>query len=529
MRNFEFFRVVLCAAICASALTSGSLFAQENQKAADEVCGNLEKLKDQYFKENNYSKFVDYLESRVQKNELPGLCPNYYIALSRYKQLKYLEDKQQWDEYFSQGNNYRDQITANLSKVVGSTSPNDKGYIYSRLLLWQFHRDQQDAFSDQTLIDLVNSCFEYSKQAGDIAPIKNVADALLSYSEKAKARQIYAIYVEKLTTSNKTADELKEAAYGFYKNNNLELAELLYDAYIEKIKSSASKQELIDKLFDLAKLFVYHPNGPRDMAYAEKIYKQIEDLGGMEAFNEERLYTRAFNLEKMRDYKKAADIYQAFLGRFPDSALAPKVNYKLGIIYTYALKDYKSGMGYFTKVSQPAAGTNPSPYFVSSLYQLGLLSQWLQDIASAKNYYDKLIELAKDNFGDTVGSAKNRLNEIGSGAGLEYNLKTFMDISLKPEFSNIQDMAKLDLSASNYLPKSQEAVDFSSNAYVQESGCTQVILQYLWSGDTGKSSPSLESPNFNTSYSSPGTSVVNLVMVSPTGVVDRNFEIIDVE
>lgn len=89
-------------------------------------------------------------------------------------------------------------------------------------------------------------------------------------------------------------------------------------------------------------------------------------------------------------------------------------------------------------------------------------------------------------------------------------------------------MSKSELKASQYNLSKGQDVNFSSSAFLPASGCTQVELQYLWSGDTGKNSPASTESSFGTSYDEPGTKVINLIIVSPTGIVDRNIELLDV-
>jgi hypothetical protein len=56
----------------------------------------------------------------------------------------------------------------------------------------------------------------------------------------------------------------------------------------------------------------------------------------------------------------------------------------------------------------------------------------------------------------------------------------------------------------------------------------QVEIQYLWSGDLGSAKPPLEKSEFNTTYVQRGTKEINLVIVSPSGVLDRSIELVDV-
>jgi hypothetical protein len=55
-----------------------------------------------------------------------------------------------------------------------------------------------------------------------------------------------------------------------------------------------------------------------------------------------------------------------------------------------------------------------------------------------------------------------------------------------------------------------------------------VELQYLWSGDLGGANPGVEMSNFQGAYADPGTKVINIVLVSPAGIIDRTFTMVDV-
>lgn len=475
-------------------------------------------------KESKYNEYVEFLNSLIkQKKELEPVV-NYYIALTRYYQLKYLEENQKWDEYFSQGNTYRDQIIAGTQKAIFATPKNDALNLYARLILWLFHKGQEDSFRDSALSDLMTTALEYSKDTTNLIPIKDVADRLLSYGEKAEAKSLYRIYVKKLITQETTDTELENTALNFYKENNLELAQNLYDAYIERISKSYPKEKLITILIDIAKLFAYKDKGPGDAFYAEKIFNKIQEAGGEGVFKEELMYLRAFNLEKAKDFSKAKDFYIDLITRYPQTKYLDEATYKVGIIYIYALKEIKSSKGYFEKL---AAKEIVNPQVISGLYQLGLLAQWEQDSIKAKGFYNKLLERAGDNFLESVALAKERIKEIDDTKPLEYNLKTFLDACLKEEFAML-NTAKSDLRASLYRLKKDQETTITSSAYMPESGCIQVELQYLWSGQLGKTKPALNQSSFNTSYASSGTKEINLVVVSPTGIIERNFDLLDV-
>lgn len=482
-------------------------------------------------KENKYNELVDFLNSLIKKKKAPEPVVNYYIAATRYYQLKYLEETQEWDEYFSNGNTYRDQITQSAQKAIDVTTTKDTAYLYARLILWRFHRDQQDSFEESALADLMRAAFEYSSLSPELLPLKDVADQLLSYGEKGKAKELYRSYVNKLITQDIKDEELASIALGFYKEGNLELSQLVYDIYIERILKTYPKEKLIPFLIDIAKQFSYSAiggkdEGLKDTVYAENIFKKIEGIGGKDVFDQELIYLRTFNLEKSKEYSQALNIYMDLIQRFPQGVHVEEATYKAGIIFTYILRDLKNGRNYFEKLMNKESF---SPYAISSLYQLGLLSQWEGDLIKAKEYYNKLLGEAKEKFPEAVDLVKARLREIEEAKPPEYNLKTFLDVSLKEE-NKVFDMSKVDLTSFPYRPKKDQEVNIASSVYLGDTGCMQIELQYLWSGDLGTNKPSsLEQPAFNTSYTEPGTKVINLVVVSPSGIIDRNIDLIDVD
>jgi hypothetical protein len=537
MKNLKFW-ILICNFTLYTLHFTLYLYAQDSNKLVTltkqiieaktkaDLYAPFEELKDIYFNDNKYTEFVDFLKSLEQKKK-KALSPftNYYKARSHYHQLKYLEEKQNWDEYFAQGNTYRDEITLKCQKTIDSTGPEDALHIYAQLLLWQFHKDQQDVFHEQALSKLMNSVLEFVRVSPETKPIKEVADKLSLYGEKGKAKELYKIYAQNIITSDIKDDMLLDIALGFYNDGNLELAENFYDVYIEKIAESEPKEKLVPILIGLAKSFAYKDAQPCDAFYAEKVFSKIEELAGKEIFAQDQIYLRAFNLEKAKEYQKAKDIYIDLVNRYPLTPHADEAEFKVGIIYTYILRDIKQGKTFFDKLVQKE---RPSPQVISSLYQLGLLSQWENDYSGAGDYYNKLIERAARNFSETVALAKERLKEIGEAKPIEYNLKTFLDVSLKEEYATF-DMNKSELKASIYRLNKDQEENITASTYMPESGCLQVELQYLWSGHLGRVKPSFNGPSFSTTYIQRGTKEINLVVVSSTGIIDRNIDLVDVD
>ena len=516
-------RIMTLILICGFAVSGERLAVSYAQESGP--CAAIAASAQEYLKEHRYADFIASVASLIGKNKESAPCCDYYRALARYQQLKYLEETQNWDEYFSQGNTYRDEITSGAEKTIAATDTKDSLHVHAQLLLWKFHKDQQDVFVDGALTNLMTSAMQYAQAASDSTPLKETADALLAYGEKAKSKELYKVYVDKLISAETGPEKLAAVADGFWKEGNLDLAETVYDMYLEKSKAAGSATEtVIPFLVGIAKNFAYKDETANDPFYAEKIFQAIEERGGKTSFNEELIYLRGFNLEKIKEYQKAKDIYADFIRLYPTAAACEKVNYKLGIIHTYVLRDMQKGKEYFEKLAQQE---NASAYVLSSLYQLGLIAQWQGDTTKAGDYYNQLIEKAGGGFLQLKALADARVKEIAEGKPIEYNLKTFLDASLKEENPAFAP-SKADIKVSRYLQKINQEVTVTAAAYAGESGCAQVALNYLWSGDTGNAQPPPEQSEFSTVFDCEGTKVINLTVVSPTGMVDRTLDFVDI-
>ncbi|MDD5771139.1 MAG: tetratricopeptide repeat protein, partial [Candidatus Omnitrophica bacterium] len=443
---------------------------------------------------------------------------------TRYSQLKYLEEQQLWDDYFANGNTYRDQILESAKKVISATDNKSPLRVKARLLLWQFYSDQQGTFGEDGLDELIEDVNAYAQSTAEAGLLKDVADKLLVSGEKPGARRIYKTYVDKLATGKISDAQLKETGDGFYKDGNLELAEEIYNIYIDRISKKMKTEELIKELFDLAGLFVYKPAGQYDMSYAEGIYARIEGLGTERSFDQESIYMRAFNLEKLGDYKKAGELYSRLIQLYPDSVHSDEAVYKIGVISAYTLADIAKAREYLERL---IAKITVNPHVISGYYQLGLLAQWEGDLLKAKEYYEALLKNSGEGYAEMKTLVNQRLKEIEENRQIEYALRVFMDAMLKKE--NIPaETGSSELKISSFVLDKGQSAEVSTFANMPESGCNQVQLQYLWSGDLGGASPEASDANFKCSYQDPGTKEINLVIISPAGVTDSSFVMVDV-
>ncbi len=127
------------------------VYAQENNLASAEksisdakdgaqLYESFNSLQGKYLPEHKYEEFVKLLSLLAEKKKGLEKFIDYYIALTRYRQLKYLEERQSWDEYFDKGNDYRGELSVRAERVIKGTVKTDPLNIYSRLILWQFHK-----------------------------------------------------------------------------------------------------------------------------------------------------------------------------------------------------------------------------------------------------------------------------------------------------------------------------------------------------------------------------------------------------
>ncbi|MFA6217909.1 MAG: hypothetical protein WDL87_09700 [Candidatus Omnitrophota bacterium] len=494
-------------------------------KTRDSLYKSFEALAIDYASSHRYSDFVEFLRSLAQKKQSLDVFVHYYIAFARYQQLKYLEETLAWDEYFSQGNTYREDIMTSAQKVIDGVSVKEPLRVYARLVLWQFHRDQQDAFHEQALVDLAHDVAAYAEEAEDLRPIRQSADTVLAYGEKGISRELYKIYVKKTILTVTKIDELNTAALDFYKQGNIELAQLMFEAYLTSVTTSLPKEEALPLLKKIVFLFSYRTQeGPQDLLYAESVFEKISAVGGKDIFDAELLYARALNVEKAKEYALAQAYYEQLVQRYPDSRYIGEACFKLGVMYLYFSRDLLTGKDYLQKAAQKEAG---NPYCLASLYQLGLLSQWEDAFDAAKKYYADCLEKAKGDFPETQSLVNDRMIEIEGQKPLEYNLKTFLDTSLKQGYEHFE-MNKLELKASPLTAKKDEALAVSATPFMPESGCMQVSVEYLWSGNLGKEKPSSEQSSFHASYNELGPKLIAVVAVTSSGIIDRSFALVDI-
>ena len=461
-------------------ITSYELLVTSYESIAQE---NLEPLKELYFSQHKYSEFVDYLKD-IRKDK--PAAASYYIALSRYKQLRYLEQTQNWEEYFNRGEDYRREFNQEVYKALELVSEEHPVSIYARCLLWQFHSDMQDEQQEEVLRDLLSVVKQYSELPdADLAAIKFVADKLSNYGERINSQKVYKIYLERMIA---TLSENKES-----------------------------------NLISLAKELAFSEDDGGNPFFAEEVFKKIEGISPDFILDEQTQYLRAYNLEKCKQYEDAYRQYRILVDNYPQTSYYKEALFKMGVICTYVLTDIPAAFDYFMELIQSL----PQDWHgICALYQLGLISQYQGDISSAQRYYSSLVEKAEGTSccNDLVNRALARLKEIEQGQALEFSLSSFMDALKQGDVR----MSNIDIAAQHFKLTPQQEVQISSFVLPAESGCFPFNLEYFWSGDLGSATPGSGQGSFVTYYSHPGTKLIQLTVIAPSGVLGRDFIFLNV-
>ena len=489
----------------------------------------LDELSELCFSRHQYGELVDFLR-KLEKKKSASVCDlavGYYIGLCRYHQLKELEETKNWQEYFDSGNSYRQELFAETEKL-SRECPNTAFGVRAQVLNWLQHKAQNDGQIEASLNKLMESVTNFAKAVpSDIELIKSVADSLSKQEELVLARSTYNLYVNQLLSIEKSPLKLQSIAENALKEANINLAETIYDRYIELIKGSLSKNNLAQELITIIKQFA--ADGwvkGNDPLYAEKLFGVLKESCGKDYFNAELQYLRAYNLQRIKEYSRCVEEYTLLVTDFPQSSYLDEAEFKLAVIYVYILGQKEKGLSYWQKVIERNYALE---YALPSLYHKSLISQHSGDFESAKTGYLKIMELIAQmsDFKDLSLAVSARQKEIQESRPIEYNLKTFLDAALT---QTLDSGARLELLVSPFkvLSFKEEEVKFQLQQVQIEIGCFAPELSYLWSGDLGNIKPLPTTPEWTSSYKEPGVKVVNLAVLSSSGIIGSTLEMVEV-
>ena len=413
--------IFLTSLVCFACMACIS-FVQSADKGTSDLA--LEGLSQEYCAKGDYEGFYQYLKGLKQ------LSPEayYYLALTRQRQIDSWKKVKNWEGVYDKGPAYKKDISENLKAARAGVKDDAELLLNIKYLDWQSAREDGPDRSIGLFNDLVNTARDMALSPKALLRVKAFADEISGLEDKNLARRLYEVYVAKLSGSGLSKEELKAQAQQFLSEGNAYLAKALFDAYL----NSLSKDNEL-KARETVAVADKFANGDAieglDPVFAEEMYKKAYDLAGFAVFNSDSSYRRAFNLERMKEFDSAYDGYGDLLINNPDYAKKQNIYFRMGVIAAFAKKDIDKAEEYFLKIKDAFPG---DVLAVSSLYQLGLLSQFKKDFEKAKEYYNTLIASAKtmgldSEKNELVLFTQERLKEIEETREFKYGLKLFLE------------------------------------------------------------------------------------------------------
>ena len=501
----------------------------EKRRAVSDLESHLASLSEFYFKQKKFNEFYDFLDTQSRKasyRKQPVIF--YYKALTRFAQMRHLEEGQLWEKYFENKDLYAEQLKIALERVDKLNKGNNALALRSKLLDWQLLKDdnQQSSVILDELFTIARNFPQESVQ--NLEVIRQIAEELFLNKESNYGKKLYNVYINGIANTDIGLEKLSKLAEEFFSKEQHGLSVSLYEILIERLLENSPEDNslIIAKMKDIASKFIHTGwSQAPDAFFAESVYKKIQNLKGQEAFDLKTQFNRAYNLERLKEYTLCVKEYESLISRFPKYKQRDRVYFRLGVISAYLLKNVEEAKSYFIKVINDFP---ESLDYLNSYYHLGLLDHWNKDFKNAKDSYTIILEKAKEaNLeSEIIDLAQARLKEIQEGKDIEYNLRFFLTVALSEREQNYP--VKLELFAMPPKNFTEEQTEFAVSSYTTDTGCLQPNFTYLWSGQLGINQNPRNVYNFQTDYLDKGTVVVNVALTGPAGLIDGTLEIADI-
>jgi len=445
----------------------------EKKKEIKNLEANLSTLSDFYFKQKKFNDLYDFLDLQSKKSTYRNnSIILYHKALTRFVQMRYLEENKLWEEYFEKKDLYIEQLKIALERI--DKLDKDAIALKSKLMEWQLFKEDKEQ-SALLLDELFAVAKDFSQESEEkLEVIRQVAEDLFADKENNYGKKLYSIYVSKITDADISLERVKKLAEEFFDKAQFNLSVSLYDIYIEKILQNKSEDSIIPSISEMKKIAqkFAHPGWLEapDGFFAESVYERMEKIMSRAVFDMKSQLSRAYNLERLKEYDLCVREYYNLLTRFPKYDEPDKVYFRLGVIYAYLLKDVPKAKTNLLKVMNDFS---ESVDYLNSCYHLGLLAHWSKDFEQAKKYYQIILAKAKKDSSENeiTSLAKERLKEIEEKKDIEYNLRLFLTATLSEREQNYP--MKLELfsrPAKNLIDK---PMDFVVSSFTTDTGCLQ--------------------------------------------------------
>ncbi len=408
-----------------------------------------------------------------QEKSYAQLDSNYEKARQLFLQLQDWQNNKDWQNFFDHKDEYKEQILSLLK--AEKTLP-----LYFRLKadylkwkLFKFLKSEDTSSLRQKIIEEVKLIGRFDRRA--LSALQRIIFELSQEKEKGFRHRLLRAYIESIEKFG-DKDFIKEEAERFWRERDLRDSSQLYKVYLNRIKDRKelrrALREAIDKFsFDGCKKNY-------EGYFAEEAFEKFIDAFGKDNLSEDYFYLRGYNLEKISEAEKAAEVYREFLERFPDSLLREEVIFRLGFINFYKLKDFSTAKEYFSQLLSSQA--------------------WQKE-------------------------AENQINLLESKTKLSYNQKIFFQALYKK--LEVAPNSFVSLSSFPARAQTRERLEIKSISLSSDTGCLAPRGVFLWSGDLGEVKITTNTPYIATSFKEPGLKIVNVVQALPEvlGGVDSDL------
>ncbi len=485
---------------------------------------DLSALAQEYFSKADYDGFYQYVEASIKEAGGKTGEAYYYLALTRSKEIESWKKTKNWAGVYDKAPAYKKDILENLDKAQTLIKDDPAALLDIKYLKWLCIRQDDPDSAVGLFNDLVNSAQGGTQSPATLERVKAFGDELSSLEDKSLSRRLYEVYVNKLISSGGDKEGLKGQAEKFLKEGNAYLAKSLFAAYVAKIADN--KELMARELVAIANRFANDGRKEAlDPVYAEEMYKKAYETAGSVAFDAASQYGRAFNLERLKEFRETAIEYKHLLDTYPDYAAKQNVYFRLAVLSAYAEKNIIQAQEYFLKVKDEFPKNIVG---LESLYQMGLLAQAQGQSDKAKEYYDELLKEAKSQGFDLeklqlAQLSQERLKEIDAKKELAYGVRLFFQEILKPA-----SPLSVDVTARPAKQDVSQPVQYTVTTSNPQTGCMMPVYSYEWSGEVGDIANIPNAPELTTDYTEGGVKVVGVAVIGPDGPQGVGFEMTEI-
>ncbi len=480
-----------------------------------------------YFDARDYDGLYGYLSDLVRKGKTDAAV-YFYRALARVEQVAYWKETKNWEGVYDIGPTYQDGIAQDLAAAEKASGENSSVRVGIAFLRWRAATEKEDEEAYAMFDDVVAAADKAAASEEGLAMVKEKADAIRTLEDKNLSRRLYTVYLDHLTESEMSAETIRKTADVFAEEDNLYLAKSMYGIFLKRIEDDKVRARA---MVEIAGHFA-HPGDSEalDPVYAEELYQKATDAIGREAFDQEGVYRRAYNLERLKDYEAALKIYGEWVAsyRASDKARCAEVLFREAALTAFGLADAGKAKTFFRDLIDNFSG---DPLVVSARYHLGLLAQWTEEFDAAKEEYAAALAKAKElgvsEDGEIVALTKARLEELEEEKPMAYGLRLFF----KGTFGKGEEPMPLHVDMMGHLPKT--AVDDDVRYVVTTSnpmtGCMMPNYAYEWSNEVGGLENIPNTAELTTDYEEPGLKVAFVAVLGTAGLEGAGFDLVQIK